>query len=129
MSNVEKSIYQLVKKKMRELRKDHKLTQLDVANKLGVTVQHYQQIESGNTPPNLRIIIKMCEVFDVHPSYFFNDDNVTVVDKDGQVVIEDLYINDVMILQSTGQLSPEAKKSIMEYIRFKHFEEMNRQEE
>lgn len=114
---------------MRELRKDHKLTQLDVANKLGVTVQHYQQIESGNTPPNLRIIIKMCEVFDVHPSYFFNDDNVTVVDKDGQVVIEDLYINDVMILQSTGQLSPEAKKSIMEYIRFKHFEEMNRQEE
>jgi len=51
------------------------------------------------------------------------------ITKDGQVVIEDLYINDVMILQSTGQLSPEAKKSIMEYIRFKHFEEMNRQEE
>lgn len=123
----EKALYSLVKKNMRKLRKKHKLTQAEVAQKLGITVQHYQQIESGKTPPNLRIVSKMCEVFGVHPSYFFSEADLSVIDKDGQVLAEDLSTNDLLILRSSSGLSPEAQESVLEYIRFKYFEANEKQ--
>lgn len=126
MKNTEHKLYQLVKQKMQELRKRHKLTQSDVADKLGVTVQHYQQVETGNTAPNLRIIIGLSDIYDVHPSYFFNTQDVSVINKDGEVIIEDLYIQDVIAFQSSVELSDEAKRSVAEYVRFKHFEEQER---
>lgn len=125
METIEKSLYQLVKDRMKELRKKHKLTQKEVADKLGITVQHYQQVETGNTLPNLRIISKMSGLFDVHPSYFFNTTDITIVDKEGNVLVEGLDIEELFVLRDAAKLSPEAKKSIIEYIRFKQFEAQN----
>lgn len=122
MKNIEESLYQSIKEKMKTLRKSHKKTQLQVAKALDVTVQHYQQVESGSTPPNLRILSGMSEIFNVHPSYFFTTSNISVIDKDGKIVIEDLDLDVVVALQSVSELPPEAKKSIIEYIRFKAFE-------
>ena len=126
MKSKEHEFYQLVKQKMQELRKRHKLTQSEVADKLGVTVQHYQQIETGSTDPNLRIIVGLSDIYDVHPSYFFNTQDISIINKDGKVVIEDLYIQDVIAFQSSAELSDEAKRSVAEYVRFKHFEEQER---
>jgi DNA-binding XRE family transcriptional regulator len=54
----EKELYSQIKGKMKHLRKKNKLTQSDIAKKLNVTVQHYQQVESGTTPPNLKNSLK-----------------------------------------------------------------------
>lgn len=122
LENVEWYLYHTVKERMKELRKKNKLTQKEVADKLGVTVQHYQQVETGSTPPNLRIISKMCELFNVHPSYFFHPTDVSIIDKEGNVLLDNLDIDEVFVLRSISKLSPEAKRSIIEYITFKNFE-------
>jgi len=118
----EEKLHALIKENMQRLRKQKKLTQAEVAKIIGVTVQHYQQIETGSTAPNLRIIYKLCNAFNVHPSYFFNEADFSIIDKEGNVLIDELSKEDVMALKSAVHLSPEAKKSILEYIRFKYYE-------
>ncbi|OPL09824.1 MAG: hypothetical protein AVO34_05255 [Firmicutes bacterium ML8_F2] len=120
-------LYTLVRENMKQLRKDSGLTQTQVAQKIGVTLQHYQQIESGGSPPNLRIIYKLCEAFNVHPGYFFTDINLSLIDQEGNILARELSTEDIIALRSATGLSPEAKKSVLEYIKFKHFEALNKE--
>lgn len=121
-------LYSLVRNNMRQLRKERDLTQAQIAQQIGITLQHYQQIESGGSPPNLRIVYKLCEKLNIHPSYFFSDTNLTLIDQEGSVLAKNLSTEDIIALRSSSELSPEAKKSILEYIRFKRFESQGKEE-
>ncbi|NLL52391.1 MAG: helix-turn-helix transcriptional regulator [Peptococcaceae bacterium] len=122
-NTIEKEVYKQIKGKMKSLRRQNKLTQLELAKKLNVTVQHYQQIETGTTAPNLKIISKLCAIFDVHPSYFFEVKNVSIINKDGNILADNIDLYGLTVLQNTTNLSPEAKKSIIDFIKFKQYEE------
>jgi len=112
---------ELICRKMREIRKKRGKKQLEVAEMIGVTPQHYQQCESGKSPPNLRILEKLCEAYNIHISYFFTDDDLSVIQKDGSIFLDELSPDDVILLRSTGDLSPEAKKNILEFVRYLKF--------
>lgn len=117
----EEALYQLVKENMQRLRKQYNLTQAEMAAKLGITMQHYQQMETGKTPPNLRIIAKMCQAFNVHPSYFFSTTDLSVIDADGKILLQNLSTDDIAVLRSAVDLPSIAKQSILEFIRFQSF--------
>ncbi|NLM22448.1 MAG: helix-turn-helix transcriptional regulator [Peptococcaceae bacterium] len=121
-NTIEKEVYKQIKSKMKSLRRQNKLTQLELAKKLNITVQHYQQIETGTTPPNLKILSKLCAIFDVHPSYFFEEKSISIINKEGNILADNIDPYGLTVLQNTANLSPEAKKSIIDFIKFKQYE-------
>lgn len=50
---------------IRYLRKKHHLTQVEMAEKLNVSVIHYSQIEQGRHKMSIDLLYKMMTVFDV----------------------------------------------------------------
>ncbi len=64
--------------RLRELRKELKLTQTDVANKLFITQHGYSNYENGKTEPNIETLIKLADIFNVSVDYLIerNDNNI-----------------------------------------------------
>jgi len=49
------------------------LTQREVAERMGITKQMYQQWEAGTRTPNLNSLTKICDVLSVKPHIFFKE--------------------------------------------------------
>ena len=56
-------------KRLKELRLQHDLSQKDIANYLGITVAAYSFYERGNREPNVSILKKLAEYFNVSLDY------------------------------------------------------------
>ena len=65
--------------KLKEYREKAKLSQRDVAKKLGITQQGYFGWEKGLTTPNPEQIIKLCEIFKCTPNDLFGFKGVHAV--------------------------------------------------
>lgn len=48
---------------MRELRVAHGFTQLELAEKLGISLRTYQRIEYGQQKPNVHVVIRLQKIF------------------------------------------------------------------
>lgn len=55
--------------RIKELRQDNDLRQIDVANKCNITQRKVSFIEKGVTEPNLEDIRKICTLFNVSADY------------------------------------------------------------
>ena len=55
--------------RLKELRKQHKLTQRAVAEHLGITEQSYQIYEYGHNNPGLDRLIELADFYDVSLDY------------------------------------------------------------
>nr|WP_325186262.1 helix-turn-helix transcriptional regulator [uncultured Oscillibacter sp.] len=55
--------------RVKELRKEHKKTQKEVAQYLGVGLRAYQFYESATNYPNIPGLIKLADFFDVSTDY------------------------------------------------------------
>ncbi len=63
--NIDSKISQRIK----ELRKIHKLTQLQLADKLSVTTKHINNVEHGKARLSLEKMIELCDVLDCSLDY------------------------------------------------------------
>lgn len=54
---------------LREIRKNHKTTQKQVAAAVGVSERNYQDWEYGNTKPTFDALIALADFFDVSLDY------------------------------------------------------------
>jgi transcriptional regulator with XRE-family HTH domain len=52
---------------VRELRHRQKLTQGDVASRVGITVTYLSQIETGQRNPTLAVVVRLARALDVKP--------------------------------------------------------------
>ena len=59
----------LLKERLRELRKEKKETQVQVAEAIGIVEQHYQKFEGGVNLPNLENVWKLADHFGVTIDY------------------------------------------------------------
>jgi len=57
------------------IRKDKKLTQQDVANKLNIARSTYNDIEHRKMKLSTEDFIKICDLFEISPSFVNNDEN------------------------------------------------------
>lgn len=57
--------------KLKEMRELSKLSQRDVANMLDIAQPHYCRWEKGQTFPNAKQIIMLCELFKCTPNDLF----------------------------------------------------------
>lgn len=55
--------------RLKLLRKDHNLTQENLAEKLGISVKHYSEVERGITGLSIENLIKVSNLFNVSLDY------------------------------------------------------------
>ena len=63
--------------KLVSLRKEHKLSQEQLAEKLGVSRQAISRWEAGETTPDMANLLGLCDVFDVSADFLIREGEVT----------------------------------------------------
>ena len=68
------------KSRIKQLRKENRLTQVELADKLGVSVSTVAMWETGKRTPNFKTLNDMCDIFDRTIDYILgnSDDNRSV---------------------------------------------------
>ncbi len=61
----------LLGKRIREYRQKYKMTQFELAEKLGIDDKHLSRIELGKNMPQAPVISKLAEVFNIEPKTLF----------------------------------------------------------
>jgi transcriptional regulator with XRE-family HTH domain len=97
-------------KKLRELRKQHKWSQDELASKVGVHGRHIGKYENGQVMPNTDTLIRIAKVFDVSLDYLVLDIETPK--------LENLFDKDVLgyleKLSGMGDKDKEVIKSLLE---------------
>ena len=55
--------------RLKELRKEKGLTQMEAARALGVNYRHYQRLEADGNTPNFSNLVQIADLFDVSMDY------------------------------------------------------------
>lgn len=97
---------ELVGRKIRQLRRQRKLTQVELAEKIGIHQSDLSRMEQGEYKVGLDTLLKILQCFDLSIGDFFDENNRanTVLDK-------------------YRSLSPTAQKEVESFIEFKRAQE------
>src|SRR5918999_1957982 len=99
---------QLVGRKIRELRKEHKLTQGELSARLGIQQSDLSRMEKGEYRVSLDTLFRILAEFKMSIGEFF----------DG-VAKESITPRDVRLVQGFNALREDAQREVEEYIAFK----------
>lgn len=61
-------------KRLREVRKSKKITQQELADRLGIKRNTYSDWENGKTEPTFEIFVKLADLFDISLDWLFRRD-------------------------------------------------------
>lgn len=87
-------ILDTIGERIKKIRKDHGMTQQELANRLGITQSYVAQIESAKKEPNCEILLKFALIFRVSLDYVF-----------GMIDIAKGNRTDKEFIQTTNKLS------------------------
>ncbi len=99
---------QLVGPKIRQLRKERKLTQTELASRIGIQQSDLSRMEKGEYRVSLDTLFKILAVFNVSISEFFDDVNK-----------ESLTPRDVQVMRDLKKLPENTRREVEEFIAFK----------
>lgn len=90
-------------KRLKELRLEHHLTQVEVAKALGIAKMSYSTWESGKTKPNQANLVALADYFNVPKTYFESEHNIVTnflqLNENNQAKAE-AYVEDLLIEQN-----------------------------
>ena len=58
-------------KRIAQLRAESRLTQLQAAEKLNISVQHYRSVEAGRRGASIELLVEMANIFHTSLDYIF----------------------------------------------------------
>ena len=76
-----------------ELRKEKKMTQIDLANKLGITDRAISKWENGRGMPDLSLLMPLCEILDISINELLSGERLDK--EDYQEKLEENFINTI----------------------------------
>lgn len=96
--------------KIKQLRKDARMSQQDLADKIGVHLTHLSRLENAHLQPSLEVIKKIMDVFEVSADYLLNDDTDTY-----EVNIKDKTLsNKIRMIDTLDDKDREALSHVIE---------------
>lgn len=98
----------LVGSRIRALRKDHALTQADLASRIGIQQSDLCRMENGEYKVSLETLFKILSVFEMSIADFFQDE-MAAEGKD----------RDYEVLRQFQRLSPRAQEEVQDFVQFK----------
>lgn len=110
--------------KVKELRKNRKLTQEKLAEILGLNQRQLTRIESGENFPSVDTLERLCLSLDIHPKYLFEFDwqyktEILKTGTDDRPVLRLIHKNNLVTLKSK---SPDILKEIKTKKQFKAYD-------
>lgn len=99
---------QLVGRKIRELRKEHKLTQVELSQRLGIQQSDLSRMEQGEYRVSLDTLFRILAEFKMSMGEFFED-----------VTQESITPRDVQLVQRFNTLPADAQREVEDFIAFK----------
>ena len=99
---------QLVGRKIRQLRRDHKLTQVELSSRLGIQQSDLSRMEKGEYRVSLDTLFRILAEFKMSIGEFFED-----------VAQESITPRDVKLIQDINSLPQDARREVEEFIAFK----------
>lgn len=99
---------QLIGPKIRKIRKERKLTQTDLATRIGIQQSDLSRMEKGEYRVSLDTLFRILAEFDVSISEFFDD-----------VAQEDITPRDVQVVRDLNGLTADARREVEAFIEFK----------
>lgn len=99
---------QLVGSKIRQLRKEHRLTQNELASRIGVQQSDLSRMEKGEYRVSLDTLFKILGEFDLGIGEFFGEDPTANTTAD-----------DVTLLRQVRSLPEDDQREIEEFVGFK----------
>lgn len=99
---------QLVGQKIRQLRKEHKLTQVELSQRLGIQQSDLSRMEQGEYRVSLDTLFRILAEFQMSIGEFFED-----------VAQESVTSRDVQLVHSFNTLSEDAQREVEDFIAFK----------
>lgn len=90
--------------KLRELRKSQKLTQQQLADRLGVAKSVVSYYESGDRFPSYDVMVKIAHTFHVTTDYLLDVERKRVLD------VSDLSEENIAVLQTVADALRKTKK-------------------
>ncbi len=109
MAQVEKiRQIQLVGRKIRELRKERKLTQVELSSRLGIQQSDLSRMEKGEYRVSLDTLFRILAEFKMSIGEFFEG-----------VAKESITPRDVKLVQHFNDLSVDAQREVEDFIAFK----------
>ena len=97
---------ELVGRKIRQLRRQRKLTQVELAEKIGIHQSDLSRMEQGEYKVGLDTLLKILQCFDLSIGDFFEETSRTNT-----------------VLEKFRTLSPSAQKEVETFIEFKRSQE------
>ena len=103
-----------VGERLRRMRKERKLTQSDLARQIGIQQSDLSRMEKGEYRVSLDNLFKLLSVFGMSIAEFFGDAR-----PEPQPVMAPLSQDDMNILHSLREISPEGREEIRQFVEFK----------
>lgn len=99
---------QLVGQKIRQLRKEHKLTQVELSHRLGIQQSDLSRMEQGEYRVSLDTLFRILAEFKVGIGEFFED-----------IAKESITPRDVQLVQQFNALPDDVQREVEDFIAFK----------
>lgn len=109
---------QLVGRKIRELRKEHKLTQVELSARLGIQQSDLSRMEKGEYRVSLDTLFRILAEFKMSIGEFFEG-----------VAKESITPRDVRLIQDINALPQDARREVEDFIAFKRSKESRQVDE
>lgn len=82
--------------RIKELRKSHGKSQVEIANELSVTKQTVSNWENNNIQPSVDMLVKIADYFGVSTDYLLERDNKNMICVDGLSLDEIAHIEQLI---------------------------------
>ncbi|MEE9219347.1 MAG: helix-turn-helix transcriptional regulator [Acidobacteriota bacterium] len=103
----------VVGKKIRQLRKDRKLTQAELASRMGIQQSDLCRMETGEYKVSLEALFKILRIFELNISDFFREEMEPASLSVGK---------DVELLQKFRRLSPQRQDEVLDFVNYKLYQ-------
>ena len=109
---------QLVGRKIRELRKEHKLTQVELSSRIGIQQSDLSRMEQGEYRVSLDTLFRILAEFKMSMGEFFEG-----------VAKESITPRDVQLVSEFNSLPEDAQREVEDFIAFKRAKAQQTQDE
>lgn len=106
---------------LKQLRKQHKISQAELAKQLFVSQQAVGKWETNKATPNPETIIKIANIFDVSTDYLLGHSDIFKIDEEEPTQEEWDSLTDTqkLIIELMGKLTPEQQDEIVRHAQYR----------
>lgn len=125
-ATVRRSQIIVVGQKIRQIRKSRRLTQADLAGRIGVTQSDLSRMENGEYKVGLDTLFRILQVFELSMSRFFEEPAAEAVEPE-EPAAPDAATEGQLLVADFEELDEDSRREVRDFIAFKKVQQQNRQ--